>query len=218
MFCPNLYDYSSFNKIPADKGIYAFFFSFDYLNRLLATFTTPTDINVTQTLEKCLRAHTLSTPNKVDINLYGKAVAYTSMLEILSSHRIKLGKGDEVAPTTDFKYVADVLTKCALLTTPIYIGITVNQTFNQRFEQHRSKYERLKSKIATSSLPAKAVTKSSDPYDSSGKFHERLVRRNIEFRDLIFACIPLNSSEISHAKSIEKILQALINPSLSTSH
>jgi hypothetical protein len=208
MVLPQFFDHTTFHKIPYEKGLYAFFFNFEYLTRSLATHTGP-DINVTQTLEKSLRAHTLGTPDKVKINLYGKSTSFSSFLEIGSSHLIDLGPASDTVPTADFNHVAAVLSRCSLFTTPIYIGITENQDFHERFTQHRDNFEKLKLKYA----PTPAET-----YDRSGQFYHRLIRRRIEFRDLLFACVPINSAEISQVRLVEKILHALTNPPLSTSH
>jgi hypothetical protein len=212
MQIPQLFDYRSFNEIPSEKGLYSFFFSFEYVMRLLEHYAEP-EIDIIKTFEKCKRAHTLSNPENVNINLYGKAVEFSSFLRISSSHLIELGFVDNPMPTSEFKHIASILSKCTLLTSPIYIGIAETQTFSERFNQHQIGYEKLKKKIASG-----IIDDSLSPFDGKGNFYDRLVRRNIEFRDLIFACVPLKDEELKQVKMVEKILQAIINPPLSTFH
>jgi hypothetical protein len=204
---PSFFDSARFNEIPHARGIYGFYLDLRYLERTLESPAPPRSAVVL--LQKALRAHTIGTPEGTNINLYGRSAAFHSLLRLTPSHLLGVDKSidDAAAPLL---MLARGLSKCTLFSPPLYVGITIDQTFATRFEQHRQKYNRLKA-----NRPSVTI---GDMFAPGGTFPDKLVRRQIEFRDLLFACVALEDDELQHARTIEKLLHMIANPSLSEAH
>ena len=210
---PEYYARRDFGNIPDSFGIYAFYLDFEYLLRAVKSRPAPVVGDVEALLEKSKRAHRLSNPDDVRINVYGKSVEFSSFYQIRARHLIECGPLPTGMPPADLLEFANVLDKCTLITTPLYIGIAEKQFLSDRFGQHKSKYERLKKRIPKVRSPP-----GDKKFDRGQEFYHRLVRRQIEFRDLVFACVELTSSEIRFARPVEKLLHAYVNPPLSDKH
>lgn len=93
------------------------------------------------------------------------------------------------------EYVNLVHSSC-VFNPPIYVGITTRQTLRERYEQHRSAFL-------------------SGPGDTS--FGTRLRDAEIEWDDILFACIPFDkaSDQVEILSTLERHLQALTKPVLS---
>lgn len=209
------FNQNNFDEIPDTKGIYAFFLDFSYLQRGMGnSYGSSASLNTL--LEKSIQANTLCKPKDVEINLYGRSKINT--LQLSSKHKIYVDErstnelGDENQENT--LAIARVLARCSLLTTPLYVGITDKQTFNQRFNQHRDMLNQVKLQHREQQL----VFDDDNAFEQGGKFPEKLAKRKIEFRDLLFVCLELTEEEIGEIKYLERFLQALINPPLSESN
>jgi hypothetical protein len=204
---PLLFDSTAFGQIPHVRGIYAFYLDLRYVERTLGSPTPPS--SAIRLLQKAVRAHTISTPAPTQVNLYGRSSAFHSLLQLTTSHVLGVDRSlDDAA--IPLMVLARGLSKCTLLSPPIYVGITVDQTFATRFDQHRQKYNRLKATHPSISV--------GDMFAPGGGLPDKLVRRQLEFRDLLFACVPLDDDELEHARVIEKLLHVVANPSLSEAH
>ena len=210
---PNVFDRTTFSNIVQDQGIYAFYLSFEYITRSIRVRTSPTSNDLQSLLEKASRGHTLSNPDNLDLNIYGYSTEFSQVYTLQATHMIKSGAAPIGMSKTDILQFAGVLDRCSLLTTPLYIGMTEGQTFKKRFAQHKKKYEKYKANTQQRALPS-----GRDAFKRGQQFYHRLVRRRLEFRDLIFACVPFSSSELKYIPYVEKLLHAYVNPPLSDRH
>ncbi|GAA5509132.1 hypothetical protein [Novipirellula caenicola] len=213
MQMPEVFTHATFAQIPDEYGIYAFYLNFEYVLRSaeVKTNLNPTDFD--RILAKSNRAHRLSNPKDVQINVYGHSVEFASFYTMQARHLIACGATDSTFTSNQLLQFAQVLDKCTLLTTPLYIGIAEKQFLSSRFAQHKAKYERLKAKV-----PQPEAASGDKKFARGKQFYHRLVRRKIEFRDLAFACIPLSANEVKFARPVEKLLHAFVNPPLSDKH
>jgi hypothetical protein len=208
---PLIFDRTTFNNIPTDHGIYAFFLNFEFIVRTIKARATPTT-DLTPFVDKAVRAHTTGNPDRLDLRLFRKKT-FTSVLSLEATHEIRCGATAPGLTAADILTTADVLEKCSLFAGPLYIGIAEKQTLRKRFGQHRKSYERYKKSLAGTAKP-----KGRDMFQRGGKFYERLVRRRLEFRDLLYACVPLTPAELAQVRYVEKLLHALAMPAMSESH
>jgi hypothetical protein len=211
MQIPQFFDRTNFSKIPTDPGIYAFFLNFEFILRTIKARAAPTT-DLTPFIAKAIRAHKTANPKPLGINLFGRTT-FTSILELEATHEIKCGPTGPGLVAADMTTIAGILDKCTILSGPLYIGITEKQNLRVRFRQHKKKYERLKKSLVGAPKP-----KGRDMFTRGGRFYHRLVRRQIEFRDLLFGCIPLSAAEIAHVDYVEKFLHALVAPVMSDAH
>ena len=205
---PQFFNRTTFAKIPQDPGIYAFFLDFEYILRAIDSRATPT-VDLVPFIEKAIRARTIANPKSVGIRLHNRST-FTSVLTLETTHNIRYAPPPTASTAAEIRTIAGILDKCTMFSAPLYIGITARQDLYKRFKQHKKKYEHYKKSLAGSPRPkGRAV------FDRGERFYHRLVRRQIEFRDLLFACIPLSAGEITHVKYVERLLHAFVAPVMS---
>lgn len=208
-----LYTYRDFDRIPEQRGVYAFFINLQAI--MTSSRTGPiAPVQFQRLVDKVIRSHTLGNPKDVRINLSGKPKSFASYLNLQATHQIMVGRTADQPTEAELGSVATALAKCSDITSPLYIGIAQKQTFRQRFGQHRTEYQRLKSEPGR----RRSVIAVREPFDLGGTFAAKLIRRNLEFRHLVFSCTPLSEEELQCAPYLEKVLHALVNPPLSESH
>ena len=102
-----------------------------------------------------------------------------------------------VIPEQELRDVLTLLGQVALFAQPVYVGITLNQTLADRYEQHRQDYML-------------------EPSDS-GTFGGRLRLNGFDWESIAFGCMPVEESELSGASLdfLERYFQALACPVLS---
>jgi hypothetical protein len=210
---PQIFDRTTFNNITQDQGIYAFYLSFEYITRSIQVRASANSNDLESLLGKATRGHTLSNPSDLDMNIYGHSTEFSQVYTLQATHLIKAGAAPLGMSKPDILELAAVLDKCTLLTTPLYIGMTEGQTFKTRFGQHKKKYEKYKA-----ATPRKTLPSGRGVFQRGNQFFHRLVRRRLEFRDLIFACVPFSASELKYVPYVEKLLHAFVNPPLSDRH
>lgn len=207
------FEYQDFNQVPSLKGIYAFYLNLGYTRRMVGNENAAASFTANKFLGKMINAHTLSTPGPSTANLYGKPTKWSNMMDIQLEHRLSIP--EDTFPREMLIPLSDILSRATIFTPPIYIGITGSQNFHQRLSNHRTSYQRLKKKHSDSTVCSESPEA---PFGQGGEFYKKLIRRGIEFRDLLFACLPLKKAELEQIKTAEKILQATTNPTLSESH
>ena len=192
-----IFPFSKRNDIPLSKGLYAFTIDVAQVARAIQKSGS------WRGLERLRMGMVQELRNGVSINLAGRPTEFSQSLEFTTpAHRI-------AAPVPELQ-AEEVRTAGAILGStqaffpPVYIGRADSQTLDTRYSQHYRDY-----------LKAKA-----DPRlaDAGGKFGHRVVARGLEWRDLVFACVPCGEEELRHLPLLEKILHALVNPGLSVSH
>ena len=151
MSTPLFFDRTTFEDIPADKGIYAFFLNFEFVIRSLKAHPNAST-DFTKFVEKAVRAHTTGNPETLELRLFRKKT-FTSLLSLEPSHHIRCGTSGPALTQADMRTLADVLEKCNLFAGPLYIGITAKQTLRKRFSQHRRAYDKYKKSLAGKPRP-----------------------------------------------------------------
>ncbi len=199
------------SQIPKMPGIYAFFVDFRYLVRTV-THRPPGPVDFKELLEKSIRAHTAGNPPDILLKVT-KMTAFGSYYSAQTTHGISVEDKAPQLQNPAARQLASVLAKCSLLCKPVYVGITETQTLYKRYRQHKRKYERLKKLTTARGLPTDR-----ERFARGGKLFHRLVRWRVEFRDLIFACVPLTVAEVVFADYVEKVIHALAAPPLSDNH
>jgi len=91
-------------------------------------------------------------------------------------------------------FVSNVELLCTALP-PIYVGVTIDQTLQQRYSQHKRNH-------------ANQV---------SGTFGQRLARLGFEWSDVVFSCAPQPGVSDAAIRAIESYLQFFARPSLGRS-
>lgn len=200
------FSYNQRGIIPAARGIYAFYLDLSYLKRLTGKSG---KVDTRSALQKCVRAHTMSNPPQMRLVLHKKTGKYHSSFDVGAKHTIGVNEG-ALRTKRSFGLLASALEHCTFLTSPIYIGITDEQTFRVRYAQHYNRYKSAVRKRNESPPPS-----DSDPLDFGGKFGDKLAQRQIEFRDLLFVCVPLSQQQINAIGHVEKLLHVIVNPVLS---
>ena len=208
---PQYFDEKNRKQIPKDPGVYAFFVDFRYVVRSVAPRPAGL-INVKDVLAKAVRANVCGNPPDFNLKVT-KMTEFGSVYQVQATHAISVQDANPQLQKAAAGQLARVLAKCSLLARPVYVGITDQQTLYERYQQHRGKYNRLKKATAAGTIPTDRLR-----YSRGGKLFHRLVKRQVEFRDLIFACVPLSTAEIGYAEFVEKILHALAAPPLSDNH
>lgn len=208
---PQYFDKSMVNLIPKLPGLYAFFVDYRYVVRSIAP-RPPGPVNLQDLLAKAVRANICGNPPDLCLKVT-KMTAFGSNFAVRATHAIAVQDKAPQLQKPNASELAKVLAKCSLLARPVYVGITETQTLYDRYLQHRRKYRRLKKNTAGKTLPKDRLQ-----YERGGKLFHRLVRRKVEFRDLIFACVPLSAAEIIYADYVEKVLHAVASPPLSENH
>jgi hypothetical protein len=198
------------DEIPKAKGIYAFYLDFSYLQRTLGSVKEE-DLNHTLLFEKCARAHTMSRPKPANISLHRRESHFHNRLSVKLTHDVGVNTKVPGARPSEVRAAANVLAYCTFLTSPLYIGITLEQDFRRRFQQHYRTYRKAMEAMVGSGT---TLDLRYDP-TAGGKFGEKLARRGLEFRDLIFACVSLTHEELKSTRLIEHLLHVVVNPSLS---
>lgn len=156
-------------------------------------------------LKKVSDALQLTNPKPESINIYG--ITNCIRMNINSTHSIHADLNLE----DNNEAFAELASFCSILSKPVYIGKTSDDTLLKRFNSHRKKYERISKKGDES--------ENDDPFTREGEFPEKLVRRNIEFRNLIFTCVPISKKEQEdYIEEVEKLLHSISNPSLSVKY
>jgi len=201
-----VFSYDERRKIPEAKGIYAFYLDLSYLKRLTET---PGKIDARSALQKCVRAHRMSNPPQVHLALHKMAGKYHSSFSIDAKHAIGINE-TALRKKQSLGIVASALEQCTFLTSPIYIGITNQQTFRSRYGQHYKVYREALAEQLDEPPP-----NGPDPMVFGGKFGDKLAKRRIEFRDLLFVCIPLDQKQMKEIRNIERFLHVIVNPVLS---
>lgn len=202
----SVFDYRSFAQIPTDSGIYAFFPNFARLRRRAPKGPS---IEIAHAFGGPQRLRTQSKPRHSSINISGSPKKFAQFIDVSVSHRVSVGTGAPEIARDEYLSLCDLLDRCALLTGPLYVGKARNQTFRDRFAQHQRDYKRYKNSGKYRGLPFD---------EPGGKLGHRLLRRRLEFRDLLFVCIRLDDDELDHVSLVEKVVHALGNPPLSYAH
>lgn len=205
---PGAYNLDTRATIPIARGIYAFYFDLSYLNRTV-TGLGGASINVSAMLRKCVNAHSMANPPTMRLALHRKTDEFHSSFELKAAHLIGLNEPAITGTPGTFLQIASVLQRCTFLTSPIYIGITDKQDFRSRFYQHYKRYQRA---IRIMAQPNQLTAQS---FDLGGRFGDKIAKRGIEFRDLVFVCIPLTADELKTIKPLERFLHVIVNPVLS---
>lgn len=211
MQLPKIYSYDQRDIIPYDYGIYAFYLDFNYIIHSMSQ-SEPSGSQLDRLLGKIVRAHTASNPQNSQFNIFGRTKTFTAVYDLQASHLIRRGEVPVGLTASQLRELAAVLDKCGFFAAPIYIGIAEKQPLAYRYNQHRTKYQRLKEHKAIETGNGRSA------FDRSGSFPHNLIRRGLEFRHLVFACVLLNPQEIVHARFVEKLFHAVVNPALSESH
>jgi hypothetical protein len=207
---PSYFDSTLVNTIPKLPGIYAFFVDFRYLVRTV-THRPAGPVDFKDLLEKSIRAHTAGNPPDFVMKVT-KMTSFGSFYTAQATHGITVEDENPQLQKPAARELASVLAKCSLLSRPIYVGIT-EKTLYTRYRQHKKNYEKFKQLTTGKSLPTDRKK-----FARGGELYHRLVRRRVEFRDLIFACVPLLPGEVPFAAYVEKVIHALAAPSLSDNH
>ena len=212
MSTPLFFDRTTFKNIPADHGIYAFFLDSNSLYAPSRPIQ-PRRRTFHGLLRKPCEPPHERQPREVGTTPLSKEKRLQACCHWQTSHHIRCGPSDPMLTTANMAILAGVLEKCSLFAGPLYIGIAAKQTLRKRFSQHQRAYTKYKK-----SFSGKPGLKDRAIYQRGGKFYHRLVHRRIEFRDLIYACVPLTQPELAQVRYVEKLLHALAAPSMSESH
>lgn len=193
--------------LPEKPGVYAFYFDLGiFLKSKHNDERFPdksTDVN--KITKKVTNALQLTNPKSESINIYG--ISKCVMMNIESRHKIDA----DLDIRSDGDGFAQLASLCSILTKPLYVGKTSDDTLEERFFSHKNKYSRLSDEIDTND--------NTDPFTRDGEFPDKLVRRSIEFRDLIFVCVPItNNKQEEYIGEVEKLLHSLSNPPLSVKY
>lgn len=199
---------SPFDDLPEYPGIYAIYLDLSILYKPIEDKekypNKSTDYS--KVIDKIVRSHILSKPKDADINIYGNVK--NNYLKISAEHKINWD-GDIDSRERKEKII-EFISKLTIMSKPVYIGKTVENTINYRVSQHKNKlsninYDDDKSKRTTFSRQDDL------PY--------KLYRRGIKFKDLLIVSAPTKSDTPDEAISLgETFLQSLANPSLSVSN
>lgn len=97
-------------------------------------------------------------------------------------------------PEADLRAVLTLCGRISLFAQPIYVGITLDQTLNERYQQHRRDH---------STEPAEMKT-----------FGGRLQSQGFSWSDIVFGCMPTESRSLERnsMRFLEKYFQALTRP------
>jgi hypothetical protein len=194
-------------NLPDKPGLYAFYFDLGIFLKSKNNDDRFPDKNtdLSKLMNKVTNALQLTDPKKESINIYG--ISKCVMMNIESSHKIDAGLdiGD------NSEGFAQLVSLCSILSKPLYVGKTSKDTLEERFFSHRQYYSKLSEEVDTSD--------NKNPFTRDGEFPDKLIRRNIEFRDLIFVCVPItNNRQEEYIGEVEKLLHSLSNPPLSVKY
>lgn len=201
-----LFEESNSNQIPAQQGLYAFFIDSISPSKIglqgIGPWSTESLEKAKATLiDRCQKQ--IQILNSLELNgLIGETekdrhLQISYAINAYQKSDTDLIEEIENIPLGMVREYASFMHSSAIMSQPIYVGIAVAQTLKERYKQHKRSYY-------------------SDQADQN-IFGARLRKNRIGWDDLIFGCIPLNSSEeVKYMlPALEKHLHAITHPVLS---
>jgi hypothetical protein len=190
-------------KVPSDlRGVYSFSLRFpsDYeLGLSSARKFDLATVNslISVTLNRYRRAHDRSRLlGMIQGNAVGEHLRVT--YELFGRHRTQVSPGElftsffsqePAASVNELQTIVGVLRAFCATLPPLYVGMTCRQSLRDRLNQHLS---------------------------GSTQLSEHLKRIKLDWTELIFVCAPLELASDEHFRTLEKVVQSLTKPPLSS--
>ncbi|HBP1527448.1 hypothetical protein [Pseudomonas aeruginosa] len=190
------------DELPSEAGVYGFFILLASRQRvgLLGGEPYSSDVllNAKGNLERRLvKIQKLISSRVLDgmVREQNKSQDASDFYEVLLSQKSasNIVSAMDGAKIDSLPKVVDALEKASLMASPIYCGMTSEQTLEQRYKQHKANF-----------------------YGRSDRevFGARLLRSGLSWDDLIFGCIPLSTGRLD-IRSIERLMHILLKAPLS---